>query len=377
VADPVEVNREDTLRLQVLLVRSKAIRIDQSRMMVHGLTNDGEQSVTLSPGKVPDVRYLRAVRAMLSSQAIDSPGGYPVFLKRWTRMGQLDSARLASLLKLGEPEAVIAVACAPSLTSELGRLAWWALPEAETARFLLEHENVKHDPLLCEELVVFLLDHLPFELDPLTISESVRLILSAPCAPAHLIISLWRKGPRKTSILLGFIKADPFNLPTTQAHADSGGQPLLPPLPAIFDAKQAALLGQLLSHQGQILLESCLRILERPADQEIVVECLETLARILLPIRPDAEPCESVSTIDALIDTMIHQHLGSDFRQHPLASRLRALWFLSLTGERLVRSYFARSSTVGSLMRKQLAPILDPVSDQLRLAVGGSLIRTS
>ena len=45
---------------------------------------------------------------MLSNHALSSPGGYPVFLQRWTRMGQAKDAQLEKLLLLGESEAVVA-----------------------------------------------------------------------------------------------------------------------------------------------------------------------------------------------------------------------------------------------------------------------------
>jgi len=44
---------------------------------------------------------------MLSSHVLGSPGGYPVFLQRWTRMGQTRDTQLDKLLLLGEPEAVV------------------------------------------------------------------------------------------------------------------------------------------------------------------------------------------------------------------------------------------------------------------------------
>ena len=112
----MELSSEDNLRLNVLL-RNKplAIRIDESSMILYGLSEKGEAKVQLNP-TCRDDHYLRIVRELLSGHVLGSPGGYPVYLQRWTRMGQTRDENLEHLLLLGEPEAVIAVACATGLT---------------------------------------------------------------------------------------------------------------------------------------------------------------------------------------------------------------------------------------------------------------------
>ena len=101
----MELSNEDLLRLNVLLANDiEAIRIDESSMTVYGLSRGSEARVPLNPNCRPQ-QYLRRVREMLSSHVLGSPGGYPVFLQRWTRMGQTRDAQLHKLLLLGEPEA--------------------------------------------------------------------------------------------------------------------------------------------------------------------------------------------------------------------------------------------------------------------------------
>jgi len=112
----MDLSREDALRLNVLLAGTlHAIRIDESALTVHGLSERGEAHIKLNPCGRTD-QYLRLVRETISGQVLGSPGGYPVYLKRWTRMGQARDESLAQLLKLGEPEAVSAVVHAPGLT---------------------------------------------------------------------------------------------------------------------------------------------------------------------------------------------------------------------------------------------------------------------
>ena len=111
LAVPMELTNEDTLRLNVLLAnKPQAIRIDESSMTVLGLTPQGEVRVKLNPSGRNEP-YLRKVRELLSGHVLGSPGGYPVYLKRWTRMGQMRDESLEQLLLLGEPEAVVAAVC--------------------------------------------------------------------------------------------------------------------------------------------------------------------------------------------------------------------------------------------------------------------------
>lgn len=125
-----EISPEDDLRLNVMLAQKpEAVRIDESKLIVYALTDKGEARVDLNPNCSAET-YLRRVKAMLSSQVMGSPGGYPVFLERWTRMGQIRDTSLEQLLLLGESEAIVAVAHAPGLTERIAIRAWWALPDA-------------------------------------------------------------------------------------------------------------------------------------------------------------------------------------------------------------------------------------------------------
>ncbi|MDQ7014773.1 MAG: sulfur reduction protein DsrS, partial [Gammaproteobacteria bacterium] len=117
----MQLSPEDSLRLNVLLAQPlQAVRIDESKPMLYALTERGEARVALTPTCRPD-RYIKWVREMFSSHFLGSPSGYPVYLRRWTRMGQAKADSLEKLLLLGEPEAVVAVAQSPALSDELAR----------------------------------------------------------------------------------------------------------------------------------------------------------------------------------------------------------------------------------------------------------------
>ncbi|MEK7190799.1 MAG: sulfur reduction protein DsrS, partial [Pseudomonadota bacterium] len=171
----MSLSPEDLLRLNVLLAHDlQAVRIDEQALTVHGLTLNDEARIPLNPNCRP-AQYLKRVRETLSNHALGSPGGYPVFLQRWTRMGQAKDAQLEKLLLLGEGEAVVAVAGAPGLTDDIARRAWWAMPTADIARRMLERETVVQGSM-GKVLAAYLVEHLPFETDPLTIITTVRLV---------------------------------------------------------------------------------------------------------------------------------------------------------------------------------------------------------
>src|SRR5512135_1564533 len=189
----MELAQEDALRLNVLLAgQVQAIRIDEAALIVYGLLPDKEAAVKLHPTGKPD-QYLRLVRELLAGHAIGSPGGYPVYLQRWTRMGQAREQGLDRLLLLGEAEAVVSVAYSPGLTDELARRAWWAMPVADNARRMLEREVVAQGQM-GKVLADFLVEHLPFEQEPQVIIDTVRAVLQPGLLDAAARQRLWNKG---------------------------------------------------------------------------------------------------------------------------------------------------------------------------------------
>ena len=89
---------EDSLKLNVLITTSIAIRIDRYKLEVVGLTESGqEQTIALSPSGDSD-NYINEVKKLLVAKVLGAMGGYPSYLKRWSRMGQVSSSNLQSLL---------------------------------------------------------------------------------------------------------------------------------------------------------------------------------------------------------------------------------------------------------------------------------------
>jgi hypothetical protein len=360
----MDLTDEDTLRLNVLL-RQKlyAVRIDESRMAVHALSDRGEAKVRLNPN-CKDELYLRRVRRLFSSHVLGSPGGYPVYLKRWTRMGQARNESLEKLLLLGEPEAVAAVVHAQGLTEELARRAWWVSPTAENARRMLEREDVAKGKLGVV-LADFLVEFLPFEEDPQAIVDSVRLVLQPGLIDDKTKAELWERGRRKNTYYVGFLEAQPDNLPLE-----------VPPHPewAFVRARLQTLTAQgnvvavqldrTLSACGQAFLRTSEAVLRKPLNQDVVVALLDTVGDYFSAIRTNERghrDIESIATeVAQLCDGGIARPSALDevLQTIPgMRAQCAAMLALSMCSEQLVAPIFGLTDAIGSVMRKKITPI--------------------
>jgi len=365
----LELSNEDTLRLNVLVMNVEAIRIDENNMTVYGLSDRGEAKVTLSPTGRPE-SYLKAVREFLSTAVLGSPGGYPVHLQRWTRMGQARDTNLEKLLMLGEPEAIAAVVCAPGLTDDLARRAWWTDMSAENARRMLARSCVVEGNM-GRELANFLIEHLPFETEARLIIESVRLVLQPGLINAEAYRKLWENGAVKVNYRVGFLQAGAESIP--QASPERAHSPdeaaVLSDLASQENA-MAGLLQRVWSGSGQGYLATCEQVLQKLSDQDAVVVLLNALSRSMQPVRVQAEPCQDVATIleEARQAASDRPEAAAILARLPgLEDEIRALYALARMDEAIVTPIFARSSASGSLMRRKIESVIRPVLEQIAI----------
>lgn len=364
----MDLSPQDTLRLNVLLAsRPQAIRINESTMTVYGLSEKGEAQIQLNPAGRPE-QYIKRVKELLSGHVLGSPGGYPVYLQRWTRMGQMRDDSLEQLLLLGEPEAVVAAVCAQGLTDELARRAWWAMEDATNARHMLSKRAVvegRMGPLLA----AYLVEHLPFEGEPEQQIETVRLVLQEGLLGREQIEGLWRKAQRKPAYYVGFLAARPDGLPEDAAahplHGEIGG--LLDELAGGGNAL-AGMLERVLAARGQAFLATVFRVFDKPSNQEVVNLTLDHIAEYFAAARPEGRPDATLEELAAEAATW----LETDAQAAELAAlpglaedQLRALRLLSGLGYGVVRPVFRDSTAIGSLMRRKLQPVLTPLLEEL------------
>ncbi len=349
----------------------KAVRINESTMTVYGLSHAGESVIRLNP-TCKDDKYLRRVRELLSSHVLGSPGGYPVYLKRWSRMGQARRESLERLLLLGEPEAVVAVVHASGLTGELARRAWWSAPDAESARCMLTRKNIVADPF-SKELAEFLVEFLPFEENPEAMMESVRLVLQPGLISNEVRQRLWKQAKVKNSYYIGFLQTTPDELPDP-----------LPPhhqwksvsarLQALTDAGNpfAVQLCRCLSAQGQRFLKVSKKVLSKPANQEVMVRLLDAIGAYFSTVcfaeirSHDVE--QLVVNAKALCDrkkvsnlsgySQLEEVIACAGEFVPIVSAMLALAAIT---EAVVTPIFARTNAIGTVMRRRLKPVTVPL----------------
>jgi len=364
----MSLSTEDVLRLNVLLANNiEAIRIDEQNMTVHGLAQGQEARVPLNPNCRPE-KYLKLVREMLSSHVLGSPGGYPVFLQRWTRMGQARETRLDKLLLLGEPEAVTAVAGAAGLTDDLARRTWWVQPTSDIARRLLEKKAVVQGSM-GKTLADFLAEHLPFESDPMLVVATIRLLLQPGLIEESVRERIFRLGTHRNAYHIGFLEAVPDDLPEAVAPRDDleRFRDSLSTL-ATQGNTLAALLMKLLDRPGQTFLTVSEVQLQHPIDKYTVAKMMDIVGRYFDVARGEQSAARDLQTAQAQVAEWLSNpdHASADvLRAAPeLRPEIEAMLLLAHSGEALVTPIIAASTASGTLLRRKLEPVLHPLLQQ-------------
>ncbi len=335
----VDLSPEDALRLNVLLAGEvHAVRIDESAMRLEALTPKGEARFELHPNCRHD-QYLTRVRELLGSHALDLPGGYPVYLRRWTPSGHRGTKNLEGLVKLGDPEAVAAVAQAPEVTDELARRIWWARPTMEIGRQLLAHEAVRRGAT-GPHIAAFLIEHLPFEEDPAAATDTIRAVVGAGLLSPEAAETLWRKGLRRPHYLIAFLEHRPDELPESPPRA-------LPE--AVVRSAQAGSawarqLARCYSASGQSFLRGAELALDKPPGPQAVYLVLDIVGAYFAAIRGVPR--------------------GGDLAD--LSAEAEAMAALSRLSRAEADPILLRTTAVGPLMRRHLEPVLAPLLGHLR-----------
>ncbi len=385
------LSNEDSLRLNVLLAQKvSAIRIDEGKLLVYALTHKGEAKIQLNPN-VRNDRYIKEVKDFLSTKALGAPGGFPMFISRWNRMGDLRNSSLDKLLLLGEEEAVAAVVNNKSITPDIARSAWWAVQSAENARSMLSNEAVVQSEF-GNELAQFLIEFLPFEEDPLSMLISTRLVLQEGLISEEEMQKLWKKGKSKTTLYVGFLEIRPDKIPE-QTDEHHSYQMVNEKLATLLAAKNpyAEVLCKLLSAPGQSFLKTAEAAFKRPPNYDIVGALIESIRAYVFVSQPEAgqsqqqhelgldlqgQPQTDIEQISSLCNAICNEE-NSIIASEQLkavqeavpeaAAHLQAIVFLSRTPQTVLAPTIANSTAVGSLMRKKLKPVFEPILMNLRL----------
>ncbi len=363
-----DLSSEDQLRLNVLMQANQvhAVRLDEGAMTLYALTDKGEARVSLHANCRTD-QYLHRVKEFLGGHALGSPGGYPVYLQRWTRMGQTSDKHLDALLLLGEPEAVVAVAHAPGLTDELARRAWWCQPTMEMARWMLEKDAVI-EGRMGKVLADFLIEHLPFEENPDARMHTIRLVLYGKLTDAATTAKLWRMAKGVPYYYIGFLEFMPETLPKDEpARADlQQAETLLRPLTDDGNPYAQRLLA-LLSANGQTWLKAVTEVLARPSTSLVAYALLDAISRYFHPMGYPLQATtleelfpEAEAMAKGEIDRPDELKLLCETAPEYLRS-IQAMLALSALNSGLADPWLLRNTAVGALMRRKIEPMIKPI----------------
>lgn len=367
----INLSNEDNLRINVLLHQDlQAIRIDESKMIVYGLSDKGEATVPLKANCKDEV-YVKQVKELISTHILGSPGGYPIFLRRWTRMGQSRTHEsLERLLLLGESEAIVAVVNADEVSNEVARRAWWAMPTAANARCLLRHKDVVEGSM-GQELADFLVEFLPFEEEPGAMIESARLVLQKNLIAEDVRDSLWKKGQRKNALLVGFLKTLPDDLPVDSLEHKKCKE-LKSRLLELDDNVFSKITLRILSKEGQAYLSTVEAVMKKPSNQDVVISLFKTIKEYFNTVSPSQANYQDIESLlsDAekytTISAMQFDALKEFLEEFPeLSGMVKSIITLSLIGESLTSPIFSRTDAIGSLMRKKIDHITSPLLNEI------------
>jgi hypothetical protein len=294
-------------------------------------------------------------------------------------MGQARDDSLAQLLLLGEPEAIVAVVHASGLDNEIARRAWWAMPVADNARRMLEKDAVVSGSM-GTVLAEYLVEFLPFETEHRAMMETVRLVLQPGLISDELRDKLWRSAKRKNSYYIGFMDTIPDALPDS-AKPRKDWQELCERLKPLLDEGNvvARQLCRCLSERGQVFLGTAQAAMNKPVNQDVVVELLKSIQNYFESVCPANAPPADINTVlsdaEALLDvppvcatTTAVQELLSSVPEY--RDDVKAMITLAWIGEPLVNPIFARSDAIGSVMRKKIEPVMTPIQRQLTRLCG-------
>ena len=337
---------EDILKLNVLIATSVAIRIDNYKLTVVGLNAQfKEQIIALKPSGDSEV-YIKEVKKLLVTQVLGAMGGYPSYLKRWSRMGQVESSNLTSLLKLGEVEAVVAVSNSTNLDNDLLKLTWWCATntdnQAEIGRFLLTKPFVLNTQT-GREIAQYLLEFLPFVDDIEQLIDTTSLVLQEGLIEQKDKDRLWKQGQRKTAFLVGFVERMRGNLPNefnlkipNYKHSD---------------------LQIINNQQSQLFLTTLGHILKKINQEYVLYRALEVLGQYM-----SHQDISTQNTIEKITNQVSDLSLTADNEQDKLDARL----LLAGVSEKLVVSTISAHNLTGSAIRKKLAHVLEPIQQALK-----------
>lgn len=112
----------------------------------------------------------------------------------------------------------------------------------------------------------------------------------------------------------------------------------------------------------------------RPADQDVAVAALNTIAAYFSALRLEADGLGGIETLPAAADAMLDQvtAAGEVLAVAPdLRGELRAMLILAHMDAEIARPILSRTTAAGTLLRRKLEPVTAPLREQMAVLRGG------
>jgi hypothetical protein len=208
-----------------------------------------------------------------------------------------------------------------------------------------------------------------FETEPLTVIATVRLILQSGLIDTEARGRIFRLGTHRNVYHIGFLDAVPDDLPQPlPARADYAGY--RDRLAALIEHGNtlAAFLAKLLDAPGQTFLAVSETQLQHPVDKYTVAALMDIIGNYFRPARCAAEPAGEIDAALQCTETLMasaRADLKTLLEGVPeLRGEIGAMLTLAHSGERLVTPIIAVTTASGTLLRRKLEPVVDPLLQQ-------------
>jgi len=229
-------------------------------------------------------------------------------------------------------------------------------------------------PVLAE----FLVEFLPFEEEASNQILSVRLVLQEGLIDAAERMRLWEKARHKNAYFVGFLQAVPDQLPD-QHVANPAWDSSCQQLAGLLEEGNpfARQLCRLLSPAGQSYLASVEAVLKKPSNQDVVVELMHALDQHAAALSLGEYKLDTIEDIVRMVEAMTNGvDVGGESSRSmqrllqvcpDSAHHVHAMLVLALLGEAVLNPVFSRTDAIGTVMRKKLKPLTEPIHEQINI----------
>ncbi len=187
---------------------------------------------------------------------------------------------------------------------------------------------------------------------------------------------LWSKTKTKRSFYVGFLHAAADDLPVEiDAHPEH--EKINKQLLTLIEQENpyAIMLDKVLSEKGQAFIKTVEDAIKKPGNQDVVISLLSAISKYFESIAPEKFTEDDIGSICTEVEGLC---CGADEDLNNVVSALDgttdnaqkylcALIVLSCLSVKLVNPIFSRSDAIGTVMRKKIKPVTDPVVEQLKV----------